>query len=281
MGRPSTPARLTRDERAEIRDLVEDDRYKHIPIRSLALLGKRLGRVFASYATWRSLIREHGWRRPRTRVHPAKPTVGVRATAPNAWWHVDVTIIRLLDGSKAYLHGVIDNYSRKILAWTLEPVLRAEGTRTILLEAKSTLGADAKVKVMTDGGSENLIIGKDTDLTAIADHVVAQAAIHFSNSMIEAFWKQLKYQWLYLHELDTIATLRRLVAAYVADHNGLIPRVELRARTPNEAYAQAHSELAVRLATAHTDARRARIEANRAVHCATCVPIPVHLSTAP
>jgi len=67
----------------------------------------------------------------------------------------------------------------------------------------------------------------------------------------------------------------------VGSLNALIPRVDLGARTPDEAYAQANSDLAVRLATAHTDARRARIEANRAVHCATCVPIPDHLSTAP
>jgi putative transposase len=32
----------------------------------------------------------------------------VRATQPNEAWHIDTTVIRLLDGSKAYLHGVID-----------------------------------------------------------------------------------------------------------------------------------------------------------------------------
>jgi len=30
---------------------------------------------------------------------------------------VDTTIIRLLDGSKACLHAVIDNFSRRVLAW--------------------------------------------------------------------------------------------------------------------------------------------------------------------
>jgi putative transposase len=275
------PSRLTRDERNAVRELVEDDRHKHIPIRSLALLGKRLGRVFASAGTRSRLIREHGWRRPRARLYPAKRTVGIRATAPNEWWHVDVTIIRLLDGTKLYLHGVLDYYSRKLLAWTLEPVLRAEGTRAILLEAIAGVPANAKVNVMTDGGSENLIIAKDTDLAAVAEHIVAQTAIHFSNSMIEAFWKQLKHQWLYLHHLDSIATLRRLVTAYVQDHNDLIPRVELRARTPDEAYALAEVDLAERLATAHTDARRNRITANRALQCASCVPIPDHLRSAP
>jgi transposase InsO family protein len=51
--------------------------------------------------------------------------VGIRAKAPNELWHIDVTIIKLLDGTKAYLHAVIDNFSRRILAWTLEERLGA------------------------------------------------------------------------------------------------------------------------------------------------------------
>jgi hypothetical protein len=30
--------------------------------------------------------------------------------------HIDTTVIRLLDGTRAYLHAVIDNFSRRILA---------------------------------------------------------------------------------------------------------------------------------------------------------------------
>jgi transposase InsO family protein len=52
-----------------------------------------------------------------TRTHPTKPRVGVRAIKPNEIWHVDTTLIRLVGGAKVYLHAVIDNYSRRILAW--------------------------------------------------------------------------------------------------------------------------------------------------------------------
>jgi len=45
------------------------------------------------------------WRRPRKRIHPAKPKVGIRASRPNEIWHVDTTLIRLLDGNRAYLHA--------------------------------------------------------------------------------------------------------------------------------------------------------------------------------
>jgi transposase InsO family protein len=43
--------------------------------------------------------------------------MGIRAARANEIWHVDATLIRLLDGSRAYLHAVIDNFSRRILAW--------------------------------------------------------------------------------------------------------------------------------------------------------------------
>ena len=36
---------------------------------------------------------------------------------PDELWHIDTTIIRLVDGTKAYLHAVIDNFSRRILGW--------------------------------------------------------------------------------------------------------------------------------------------------------------------
>ncbi|HJL14274.1 MAG TPA: DDE-type integrase/transposase/recombinase [Sandaracinaceae bacterium LLY-WYZ-13_1] len=188
----SVPARLTRDERSAVRDMVEADEYKHLSLRSLALLAKRLEKAFASYGTWCRLVREHGWKRPRRRIYPAKTKTGIRAKEPNEWWHVDVTIIRLLDGTRSYLHAVVDNYSRRVLAWTLEKRLCAAGTRKSLEEARARLADDTKVNVMTDGGSENLVVHQDDELTAIANHVVAQVDVVQSNSMVEALWSQLR-----------------------------------------------------------------------------------------
>ena len=88
-------------------------------IRTLALHARRVGEVLAHPVTWYKVIRERGWKQPRTREYPESPTLGIRATKPNDAWHVDTTMIKLLDGTKAYLHAVIDNYSRKILSWTV------------------------------------------------------------------------------------------------------------------------------------------------------------------
>lgn len=49
---------------------------------------------------------------PRT---PGEAEVGLRTTRADEMWHIDTTVIRLLDGTRAYLHAVIDNFSRRIL----------------------------------------------------------------------------------------------------------------------------------------------------------------------
>ena len=111
------PRQLTRAEVREIKEIVIGEEFRHISTGALAVLAQRLGRVFASPSTWYRLVRRHGWRRPRARLHPEKPTVGIRASKPNEIWHIDATVIRLVGGSKAYLHAVIDNFSRRILGW--------------------------------------------------------------------------------------------------------------------------------------------------------------------
>src|SRR2546428_11703676 len=73
-------------------------------------LTQRLGTGSASPPPWYRLVRKFGWRRPRLRVHPAKPKVGLRTTRADEMWHIDTTVIRLLDGPRAYLHAVIDNF---------------------------------------------------------------------------------------------------------------------------------------------------------------------------
>jgi hypothetical protein len=68
------------------------------------------------FIEYKPLVRKFGWRRPRLRVHPAKPKVGLRTSRADETWHIDTTVIRLLDGTRACLHAVIDNFSRRILA---------------------------------------------------------------------------------------------------------------------------------------------------------------------
>ncbi len=48
-------------------------------------------------------------------------------------------MIRLLDGSRAYLHAVIDDFSRRILGWKVTPTFDPAATAEILLAAAKGL----------------------------------------------------------------------------------------------------------------------------------------------
>lgn len=98
----SSPQRLTPKEVSAIREMVTSPDYRHVPTGRLAILAQRLGAVFASPTTWYRLARERGWRRPRLRVHPEEPRLGIRALQPNQIWHIDTTLIRLLDGKGTF-----------------------------------------------------------------------------------------------------------------------------------------------------------------------------------
>ena len=95
----TSPHRLTPAELRVIEDMVTSPEYRHVPTGTLAVLAQRRGAVWASPSTWYRLVRTCGWRRPRLRVHPAKPKVGLRTTRADEMWHIDTTVIRLLDGA--------------------------------------------------------------------------------------------------------------------------------------------------------------------------------------
>jgi transposase InsO family protein len=228
-----SPQRLTAEEVTAIGDMVISPSYRHVPTGRLAVLAQRLGTVFASASTWYRLVRDRGWRRPRRRVHPAGPKLGIRATKPNELWHIDATVIRLLDGSKAYVHAVIDNFSRRILSWRVHDRLDAGSSVQVLVEAGESIDPDLTPKLLADAGSENRNASVNQLIEAgLLTRVLAMVDINFSNSLIEAWWRVLKHNWLFLHPLDSVASVRKLVGFYVEEHNSSIPHSAFKGPTP-------------------------------------------------
>jgi putative transposase len=137
--------------------MVTSPEYRHVPTGTLAVLAQRLSTVCASPSTWYRLVRTYGWRRPRLRVHPAKPKVGLRTTRADEMWHIDTTVIRLLDGTRAYLHAVIDNFSRRILAWRVADTFAPVHSVAVLLEAsQGAMPSETTPVVLADAGVENV-----------------------------------------------------------------------------------------------------------------------------
>ena len=269
------PTQLTPEEVRLMHEMAVSDDYRHVPTSRLGILAQRLGKVFASPSTWLRYARERDWRRPRTRVHPSKPTEGIRTNKPDGIWHVDVTVVRLVNGSKAYIQAIIDNYSRRILAYRVSEKLEPASSAELLVkayESRSEVGDQVDPQaVMVDGGIENFhsAVMKLVEEGLLA-LILAQTAVLFSNSMIEGFWRVMKHQWLFLNQLDSVSALERLVRYYVEEYNRNLPHSAFDGQTPDEMYFGHGDGVPDELAAARASARQARLEANRELSCESC-----------
>jgi putative transposase len=128
--------------------------------------------------------------------------------------------------------------------------------------------------VLVDGGSENLNASVDELVgEGLLSRVIALKDIQFSNSLIETLWRTMKHQWLFLHSLDTPATVTRLVAFYVPAYNDEIPHAAFQGQTPDEMYYGTGANIPAKLEQGKTKSRAARLEAHRAMTCRECPAI--------
>ena len=95
--------------------------------------------------------------------------------------------------------------------------------------------------------------------------VLAQTELRFSNSMIEAWWRALKHQWLFLNTLDSVETVEKLVRFYVTEHNERLPHSAFRGQTPDEMYFGNGGDVPHDLESARKSARTERLAVNRPI----------------
>src|SRR5262245_33741116 len=82
-----------------------------------------------------------------------------------------------------------------------------------------------------------------------------------------------KHQWLFLHSLDGVSTIRRLVAFYVQEYNHVLPHSAFRGQTPDEMYFGTGDAVPADLTARAAAARRTRVETNQSATCGRCPSI--------
>jgi len=110
-----------------------------------------------------------------------------------------------------------------------------------------------------------------TLFSACLERILAQVEVAFSNSMIDAFWRSLKHQWLFLNTLDSVARVRTLVEFHVNEHNTKMPHPAFGGQAPDEKFFGTGSNVPEDLALAKSNARTACLAANRALCCECCL----------
>jgi hypothetical protein len=150
---------------------------------------------------------------------------GIRAPIPFQILHAYMTEFKTEDQKKAYIYLVQDNYCRAIVAYQLSTKRSASFTLENLARVKADYLLPCSVSectLLTDDGSENY--GEVKQWIKASDnpkinHVIAQVDIHFSNSMIEAANKQLKYRFLYHQKINDYSRLGEYIEKAILDFN--------------------------------------------------------------
>jgi putative transposase len=142
--------------------------------------------------------------------------------------------------------------------------LRPRNSVAVLVEAsRGATPSETTPVVLADAGVENVNAQVDELITTgVLRRVLAFTELKFSNSMIEAWWRSLKHQWLFLHSLNSVTTVRRLVEFYVQEHNRVLPHSAFRGQTADEMYFGTGDTVPADLTSRGAAARRARVEAN-------------------
>jgi transposase InsO family protein len=163
--------------------------------------------------------------------------IGIRASAPLQILHADSTVFKTADNQKNYIYLIQDNFSRAILGYRVAAECKAHYTFDNLQDVIRQYLVPAGIsscQLITDDGSENA--GPVKELISaypFLTHLVAQRDIEFSNSMIEAANKQLKYRFLYHQYIPHHEALIKYIEQAILDYNNR-PRDILLGLTPLE-----------------------------------------------
>ena len=205
-------------------------------VRHLAREGVRVGRHRVR-RLMRLLGLEAIYRKPRTSVanpeHRVYPYLlrGLTIERPN---HADITYIQV-QGGFLYLVAIMDWASRRVLAWRLSNTMDTEFCLAALAEALEGYGIPEIFN--TDQGSQFTSIA----FTGLLERTGIRCSMDgrgrcLDNVFIERLWRSLKYEAVYLHDLEDGFKAQRVIGEWMEFYNEQRPHSALAGRTPEEAY---------------------------------------------
>jgi len=236
--RAAHPSQLTAHEVKAIRKAFLDPATFHWPSSSIAWKLIHSGIVSANLGTILKYAKILELTKARFLKKKSMKRGSIVAKRPNEAWHIDATFLRTLDGAKAVIQFVMDSFSRKIIAFRIMKSISSVSTVDLLKEAEAVSGIQPSEQVLliSDGGPEN-----DNELvtTFVASsplkHLIAQVDVYFSNSLIEAVNKILKYQYIFRKKYDSFEQLKRGLPEDIEDYHDR-PHGSHRGLSPNEAF---------------------------------------------
>ena len=183
--------------------------------------------------------------RPRTsspapghRVYPYL-LGGVEVVEADQAWCADITYIPVKSGF-FYLVAVMDWATRCVLSWRLSNTMDAGFCVEALEDALR--GGTPGIFNTDQGAQFTSLAFTERVLSSGAKVSMDGRGRYMDNIFIERLWRSLKYEAVYLHELEDGRHARRVVGAWIDFHNHARPHSSLGGRTPASVYLGARTE---------------------------------------
>ncbi len=272
------PNQLSLSSVEKIRSLCNDEKFNGWPIASIAHYAKRENLLNISIHTWYKYAKLIGISKKPPKCLKKRKT-GIRANTPHQFWHADVTLFKTMDNDRAYIYFVVDNYSRAILSWRVSLKLSSETRLGTIREAyERYISSDdnpslSDVQLIVDGGSENINSTVDEYINAPGisiKRIIAQQDIIFSNSIVEAVNKIVKYRSLFLHNIPDIIALKKHLEKFVPVYNEIRPHCSLKGLTPSEVLAGLRPDNVDHLKSVNLITTKRVIHEKESITCTEC-----------
>lgn len=268
------PLQLTIKEIQTIKDAFSNEDFKCWPAISIYYKLLRDKKLNISKSTFYKYVKilnlQRKWKKPQNKF------IGIVSTKPNEYLHVDTTYWKLMDGKKAGIVFVSDNFSKAILGWGITLGNSSINVFNALKLAMNSIleyhpNHPTTVNLIADGGAENHALSIEQLLKNCENpefnKVIAQKDIVFSNSSIEAVNKIMK-RYLRFYKPDTLDKLLNKIPIIIHDYMHLRPHGSLNGRTPFEAYTL--YEMNNNFSDQIKQARTFRINQNKQMNCLIC-----------
>ena len=159
---------------------------------------------------------------------------GLHINRINQVWSIDITYLRM-EKSWMYLVAIVDWYSRKVISWEIDQTL---STGFVIKCVNSAIAQSGTPEIINgDQGSQ---FTSDEYIDLLKAHSIKVSmdgkGRATDNNRIERFWRSLKQQAIYLNEIDSPFTMRRIINEYADYYNERRPHQSLQGKTPSMVY---------------------------------------------